>query len=132
MIIGIGVDIIEISRIQAAVDRSSFSNRVFSPAERDYCEGKGCHRAASYAARFAGKEAVVKALGTGFTAGTWQDIEIVTTLEGCPQVRLHGYYAKVAEQQGVEQVHISLSHSRDNAVAYVVLAGGENNESRNS
>ncbi len=132
MIIGIGVDIIEISRIRAAIEHGAFCNRVFTPAERTYCEEKGRQRAASYAARFAGKEAVVKALGTGFTKGTWHDVEIVTTAAGCPQVKLHGYYAEVAEQQGVGQVYISLSHSQDNAVAYVVLAGGENNESCNS
>ena len=122
LIIGIGTDIVEIGRIQAAMQRDLFITRFFSPAERRYCESRGRQKAASYAARFAGKEAVVKALGTGFLSGRWQDIEILPDELGCPHVHLAGEYALVAQKKGVTRICISLSHSRDNAIAYVIMS----------
>src|SRR5690349_7921589 len=87
MIQGIGIDIIEIDRIANAIKRDLFVQRVFTSGEQLYCEKRGVQRAASYAARFAGKEAVVKAFGTGLVEGSFQDIEILPDAKGCPQVK---------------------------------------------
>lgn len=125
MIVGIGIDIIEIDRIGAAVERDGFARRVFTAAEREYCDGRGVQRPASYAARFAGKEAVMKAFGTGLSAGTWQDVEILAAANGRPTVSLRGHFAELAAKMGVTAVHISLSHARDYAAAQAVLWGGE-------
>ena len=85
MVIGIGCDIIEIVRIKKAVERASFSERVFTPEEREYCSSRGLQAAASYAARFAAKEAVLKALGTGLRGGSLQEISITNDALGKPQ-----------------------------------------------
>jgi len=125
MILGIGIDIVEIERVRSALERPGFAERVFTAAEREYCEGRGVQRFASFAARFAGKEAVLKAFGTGLAAGSWQDVEILPGAAGRPGVRLKGYFGDLAERLGVAAVHISLSHARDVAAAQVVLWGGE-------
>ena len=125
MIVGIGIDIIEIDRIGAAVERDGFVRRVFTAAEREYCDGRGVQRYASYAARFAGKEAVMKAFGTGLSAGTWQDVEILLGANGRPTVKLHGCFGELAAKMGVTAVHISLSHAREYATAQAVMWGGE-------
>lgn len=124
MILGIGIDIIEIERIKAALEQSRFACRVFTAAEQSYCEGRGVQRFASYAARFAGKEAVLKALGTGLSQGRWTDVEILPDDAGRPTARLSGYFGELAAAMGVSCVHISLSHSRDYAAAQAVLWGG--------
>jgi holo-[acyl-carrier-protein] synthase len=124
VILGIGTDIIEIGRVREALERPAFARRVFTAAERKYCEGRGAQRFASFAARFAGKEAVLKAFGTGLTAGSWQDVEITADAAGRPLVRLSGYFGELAVRQGVAAVHITLSHARDYAVAQVILWGG--------
>ena len=124
MILGIGIDVVEIERIRSALGRSGFAERVFTAAEREYCEGRGVQRFASFAARFAGKEAVLKAFGTGLSAGSWQDVEILPDAAGRPVVRLSGYYGKLAARQGVTAVHISLSHAQEVAAAQVILWGG--------
>lgn len=124
MIIGIGIDIIEISRVKNAIIRQSFVHRVFTVQEKQYCESRGVQKAASYAARFAGKEAVMKAFGTGLAGGTLQDIEILLNEKGCPRVELSGQFAALAQELGVTRVHISLSHAREYATAQVVLWGG--------
>ena len=124
MIIGTGIDIIEISRIKNAIIRQSFVHRVFTMREQQYCESKGVQKAASYAARFAGKEAVMKAFGTGLAGGTLQDIEILLNDKGCPHVQLSGQFANLAREMGVTRVHISLSHAREYAAAQAILWGG--------
>lgn len=121
MIVGIGIDIIEIERIAKAVARPGFCQRVFTPAEQLYCNGRGTQRAASYAARFAGKEALLKALGTGFSGGTWQDIEILTSNSGQPVAHIKGFFGEVARQRGVGQIHLSLTHAQQYAAAQVIL-----------
>lgn len=125
MIIGIGIDIVEIERIAAAIERDAFVRRIFTPGEQAYCEERGRQRAASYGARFAGKEALLKALGTGLSGGRWQEIEILPDAKGQPQVRLMGSFAQAAAAQGVERIYISLTHARHYAAAQVVLWGGE-------
>lgn len=123
MIIGIGIDIIEIERIEKAIQMPAFLTKVFTERERIYCDGRGRQRAASYAARFAGKEAVLKALGTGFSGGTWQDIEIIPDPGGQPQVFLRGHFAEVAKRLQVVKIHISLTHAQMYAAAEALLWG---------
>ena len=124
MIIGTGIDIIEISRIKDAIKRQTFVHRVFTVGEQQYCESKGVQKASSYAARFAGKEAVMKAFGTGLAGGSLQDIEILLNDKGCPYVNLSGKFAELAEELGATNIHISLTHAREYAAAQAILWGG--------
>lgn len=119
----VGVDIIEISRIAQAVKRwgDRFLLRTYTEGELAYCRG----RAPQLAARFAAKEAVMKALGTGRRGVSWRDVEVVRARSGAPSIKLHGRGARVAERLAVSQVAISLSHSREYAVASVVVETGE-------
>lgn len=123
MILGIGSDIVHIPRIARAVRNPRFSARVYTARERAYAESRGKGMAASLAARFAGKEAVLKAFGTGLRGGSLQDIEILPDALGAPQVHLSGYFAEHAAQMAVEHVWITLSHERDYAAAYCILEG---------
>lgn len=119
--IGVGCDIIEIARIAKAIKQKHFVERVYTEREISYCEGRGKQAAASFAARFAAKEAVLKAFGTGLRAGTMLDIEVVLDALGKPEVKLHGYYAEFAQKLGVRNICLSLSHSRENAIAFVTM-----------
>lgn len=121
MIIGIGCDIIEINRIAKAVQSKAFKERVFTAAEAAYCEGRGKQQYASFAARFAAKEAVLKALGTGLRGGALTEIEVRSDELGCPQIFLSGYHLELAQAKGVQRIYLSLSHSRESALAYVVM-----------
>ena len=116
--VGLGVDIVEIERMERILERHpSFAEQVFSPEEQAYCNGKA-HPATHYALRFAAKEAVVKALGTGFSEGIWvHDIEVERNKKGRPSVRLSGRALEVAEEQGVRELSLSLSYTRTDAVA---------------
>jgi len=117
---GIGIDIIEIERIKDAIlSKTRFKNRFFTEGEIAYCE---LHKSpwAHYAGRFAAKEAIVKALGTGFRGFKWQDIEIVKDELGKPKVVLHNQANKLAQEEGITEIMISISHSRDYAVANAV------------
>ncbi len=113
-----GVDIIEISRVRDVLDRygQRFLDRVFTPGEIEYCRG----RAPNLAARFAAKEAAMKALGTGFRGVSWRDIEVVRKQSGAPAIQLHGRAEKRARRLGLQEMALSLSHSREYAVASVV------------
>jgi len=120
MILGLGTDIIEIERVGSAIRRKSFRDFVFTENEQIYCESRGKNSAASYAARFAAKEAFFKALGTGiFTRPA--DVEILNDESGQPKIFLHGKVAAHAKFQGVEKIFVSLSHSREFASAVCVL-----------
>lgn len=121
MIVGIGCDIIEIERIARAIKRESFIQRVFTAKEAAYCQSRGQQAAASFAARFAAKEAVLKALGIGLREGTLQEIAVANDALGKPLVQLSGHFAALSRQLGVKNIQISLSHSRDFAVAYVIM-----------
>ena len=114
-----GVDIIEISRIQDVLDiyRPRFLKRIFTDGEIAYCRG----RAPNLAGRFAAKEATMKALGTGVRGESWRDIEIARKESGAPYVLLHGRAAKRADGLGLRDLSLSITHSRDYAVAFVVL-----------
>ena len=103
MSVGLGVDIVEIERMRRILDRTpSFAHKVFTDAEQDYCNRKG-NPATHYAARFAAKEAVCKALGTGILASGigMRDVEVVRASHGKPAIALHGAAARIAEEQGV-------------------------------
>lgn len=121
MIVGVGCDIIEIERIARAIKSESFIRRVFTAEEAAYCQRRGQQAAASLAARFAAKEAVLKALGTGLREGSLQEISVDNDGLGKPLVQLSGHFAMLAKQLGVKNIQISLSHSRDFAVAYVIM-----------
>ena len=117
MIFGIGTDIIEIDRVRRAVQSEHFKDKVFTENEKIYCESRGAQSAASYAARFAAKEAFFKALGTGiFTALT--EVEILNNDAGQPQIFLHG---KAKTFTGDKKIYVSLSHCKEYATASVTL-----------
>lgn len=123
MIIGVGVDIAELDRIARSHARfgEKFSAKILTPAELALVPANAIPYLAS---RFAAKEAAVKALGTGFSAGiTFQDIEISSDPHGKPQLVFHNQAKLRCRELGVEAAHISLSHSRENAVAMVILEG---------
>ena len=121
MIVGVGCDIIEIERIARAIKSESFIRRVFTAEEAAYCQRRGQQAAASFAARFAAKEAVLKALGTGLREGSLQEIAVDNDGLGKPLVQLSGHFAMLAKQLGVKNIQIRLSHSRELASAYVIM-----------
>lgn len=125
MIVGVGCDIIEIERIARAIKSESFIRRVFTAEEAAYCQRRGQQAAASFAARFAAKEAVLKALGTGLREGSLQEIAVDNDGLGKPLVQLSGHFAMLAKQLGVKNIQISLSHSREFAVSYVIMEDGK-------
>ena len=123
MIIATGIDIVEISRIEDVFARRGdrFRLRVFTEAEIEYCEGRAS-RLESYAARFAAKEAAMKALGTGWAEGiAWRDIEVFRAETGAPALRLHGRALERLDEIGARKAHLSLTHSRDIAIAQVIF-----------
>jgi holo-[acyl-carrier protein] synthase len=125
MIVGTGVDISEVDRIGAAVKRfgDRFLKRVFTPAELRYCMAKP-NAAERLAARFAAKEAGMKAIGTGLRHGvTWQDVEVVRMPGQRPMLEFHGKAAEFALRLGCKRTHLSLSHTKEQAIAYVILEG---------
>jgi len=123
-LIGAGTDIIEIDRIKQAVERGGnrFLERVFTPGERGFCEARK-DRFSCYAARFAAKEAVLKALGTGLAGCGFLDVEVQRPGGGRPEIKLRGAAAEVAMEKGIAVILISISHNRENAVAFAIAAG---------
>src|SRR5208283_523141 len=118
MIVGTGIDVVEIGRIQQAMDRygQRFLNRVFCPKEQAYCLRKR-NAAESFAARFAAKEAAAKALGTGMSHGvSWLEIEVVREPSGRPTLQFHGRAAHFASRLGVSHAALSLTHSNELAM----------------
>ena len=126
MIVGSGIDLVEIGRIQQSMDRygSRFLNRVYTGAEQAYCLRKR-KAAESFAARFAAKEAGAKALGTGIRNGvSWLEIEVVSEASGRPTIQYHGRAAQFAARLGVSRAALSITHTADLAMASVVLEDG--------
>lgn len=121
----LGTDIVEVDRLRAALESGEngrFSARVFTPGEVAYCEGKNGAKYQSYAARFAGKEAVSKAFGTGIGENAFfNEIEILNDASGKPYVNLYGRARSFYESLGATGISISLSHCKEYAVAYVVI-----------
>ena len=99
-----------------------FAERVFTERERTYCEGRGAVAAQHYAARFAAKEAMLKALRTGWSGRlAWQDVEVISCETGAPILQLHGRARELFEQSGATAAHLSISHTAEHAIAQVVL-----------
>ena len=125
MILGTGVDLAEVARIRASIERygERFIRRVFTERETAYAERKA-NRYERYAARFAAKEAGMKALGTGWSGGIrWQDLEVTNLPSGRPTLELHGVAREVADRLGVQAIHLSLTHTSEQAIAWVLLEG---------
>jgi holo-[acyl-carrier protein] synthase len=123
MIVGIGIDIIEVARIREVLQRTPrFRERVFTPAERSYCDSRAVVAAQHYAARFAAKEAMLKALQTGWRGGiSWQDVEVASHDSGAPFLILQGEVKRLFENSGATTAHLSISHTSEHAIAQVVL-----------
>jgi holo-[acyl-carrier protein] synthase len=123
VIVGSGVDLCEVPRMEQAIARHGrrFLERLFTPGEIAYADSKA-NRAERYAARFAAKEAGMKALGTGWRGGiAWRDFEVANLPSGRPSLRLHGKAAQIAAELGVHNIALSLTHTRDHALAMVIL-----------
>ena len=126
MVIGLGTDLIEIARIERSLARfgSAFLERVYTPGEIAYCQRKQKTAAESFAARFAAKEAGAKALGTGISRGvSWREFEVVRLPGQRPELQLSGRAAAIAKEFGVTRLSLSLTHSREFALAVVVAEG---------
>jgi holo-[acyl-carrier protein] synthase len=123
MIVGTGIDIAEVPRIAEAIDQfgERFLLRIFTEKEREYCDSKA-NRTERYAARFAAKEASMKALGTGWNHGVrWRDIEVHRQPGQRPTIRFHGKAAEFARRLGATNIALSLSHTPEQAIASVIL-----------
>ena len=123
MIISIGIDIIEVRRVRETIERTPrFAERVFTAAERAYCESRGAVAAQHYAARFAAKEAALKALQTGWSGGiSWQDVEVSAKASGAPLILFHGRARELYEQTEATRAHLSIAHTSEHALAEVIL-----------
>jgi holo-[acyl-carrier protein] synthase len=122
---GTGIDAIEIGRVKQAIEDprtgERFRARVFTPGEVAYCESRRRVKYQSYAARFAAKEATMKALGTGWNRNVrWNEIEVRREPGRPPQIALSGKAAEFARNLGVKRLHLSLTHSRKDAIAQVI------------
>ena len=124
-VLGTGIDIVEIARLEQAIERNGerFLGRVFTDAERAYCAGRP-RPTLHFAGRFAAKEAVLKAIRTGWVKGiSWKDVEVTLGPRGEPSIRLSGGALARARQMGIERIHVSISHSDTHAVACAVAEG---------
>ncbi len=123
MIVSIGIDIIEVARIREVLLRTPrFVERVFTAAEREYCDSRGVVSAQHYAARFAAKEAALKAFQTGWSGGiSWHDVEIAARDNGAPYLIFRGQVQELFEKSGATAAHLSLSHTSEHAIAQVAL-----------
>lgn len=124
MIVGMGTDLVEIGRIRRSIELygDRFLNRIYTPLEQAYCAKRGVSAAESFAARFAAKEAAMKALATGMWRGVnWKDFEVSNESSGRPVLRFHGQAQVHAERLRTKGIWISLSHTIDHAIAMVVL-----------
>lgn len=120
-----GVDIAEVDRIQAAIERHGepFLRRIFTTAEREYCE-QFKNKYERYAGRFAAKEAAMKALGTGWRRGVrWVDFEVVREMGGRPSIALDGVAKEIAAKLGVQRISLSITHTAAQALAQVIFEG---------
>jgi holo-[acyl-carrier protein] synthase len=123
MIVGTGVDLAEVRRIKASIERfgARFIGRIYTPAEIAYVESKA-NKYERYAARFAAKEAGMKAIGTGWRHGvTWKDFEVTNLPSGKPTLQFHGVAAQIADRLGVRNVALSLTHTSEMGMAHVIL-----------
>jgi len=122
-IVALGLDLTEIERLADTEARrgARFLERIFTAGERAYCERRAARRAVHYAGRFAVKEAVMKALGTGWTRGVrWVEIEVRRAPGGPPEIQLHGPTAEIARRRGIDRWHVTITHDAGIAAAVVV------------
>jgi len=127
-ILGTGIDLIEVERVERALTRPKtgerLRNRVFTEREVAYCESRGRQRYQSYAARFAAKEAAMKAMGTGWTRNAgWGEIEVVRQRGQAPTIVMWGKAAEFAKRHGITTFHVSITHTAASAMAYVIAEG---------
>jgi holo-[acyl-carrier protein] synthase len=125
VILGSGIDLAEVPRVRASIERfgAKFIDRIFTAREIAYVERKA-NRFERYAARFAAKEAGMKALGTGWRRGVrWKDFEVINLPSGKPTLQLHGVAKTIAEQQGVVAISLSITHTQETGMAFVVFEG---------
>jgi len=123
MIVGLGIDIVEVDRIESAIRRygQRFLQRVFTAAEIEYCQSKA-NAFERFAGRFAAKEAAMKAIGTGWRRGVrWRDFEVVREPSGRPSIRFSGVAAGFAERLGTTRALLSITHTSAQAIAQVIL-----------
>jgi holo-[acyl-carrier protein] synthase len=122
-----GIDLVEINRVQRLLDgHKKYWDEIFTSREVDYCLKKKKNPFQHFAVRFAAKEAMLKALGIGLLSGfKLKDIEVVNDISGRPKINLYGKVKKLAEENGVRDISISLSHSSQYAIAQVLLISGE-------
>jgi holo-[acyl-carrier protein] synthase len=124
-IVGTGIDTVEVERVERALTRpltgNRFRDRVFTDGEVAYCESRGRGRFQSYAARFAAKEAVMKALGTGWNRNVgWTEIEVIRESGHAPTIRLNGKAAAFGQRRQIARFHLSLTHTATTAIAHVI------------
>jgi holo-[acyl-carrier protein] synthase len=123
LIVGLGVDIAEVARVKAAIERhgETFLRRLYTRKEREYCE-RFKNKFERYAGRFAAKEAAMKALGTGWSRGVrWVDVEVVREKGGRPTIKLAGEAGNVAQRMGVKNIALSITHTAEQAFAQVIF-----------
>jgi len=125
LIIGCGIDLAKIERIEKIIKKwgDNFTFRIFTPLEREYCEKKKGNKFQSYAGKFAAKEALLKALGLGLREANWKEIEIKNDELGQPIIHTSGKLKNVASAKGASKYFISISHTKEYAIAQVILEG---------
>ncbi|MBA7608999.1 Holo-[acyl-carrier-protein] synthase [subsurface metagenome] len=123
LIVGCGIDLVKIERIEKIIKRwgDNFIFRIFTPLEREYCEKKKGNKYQSYAGRFAAKEALLKSLGLGLRGVNWKEIEIENNELGQPIIETSGKLKNIASVKGVSKYFITISHTKDYAIAQVIL-----------
>ncbi len=123
MIFGIGTDLIETRRIRSAIEKTpSFAEKIYTREEQRYCEAQKAGKYQSYAARYAAKEAFFKALGTGYRYGmAFKEIEVINNDLGKPEIKVSGVAGTFVAEQHITKIHITLSHTKETAVAFVIL-----------
>lgn len=128
MIIGCGIDLVSIKRIENIVKRwgVNFTCRIFTPLEQEYCEEKG-DKYQSYAGKFAAKEAFLKALGLGLRGVNWKEIEVNNNELGQPIINAYGKLKNIASEKGVSKYFLTISHTKEYAIAEVILEGPPDN-----
>ena len=125
MIVGIGLDLAEVDRIEASIAKfgERFLNRIYTEAERKYCESKP-NKFERFAGRFAAKEAAMKAIGTGWGRGVaWREFEVMRAPSGQPIIVFHGKAGEIAKALGVKKALVTITHSEKSAIAQVLLEG---------
>ena len=125
MIIGCGIDLVKIERLEKIIKKwgDNFIFRIFTSLEKEYCEKKKGNKYQSYAGKFAAKEALLKALGLGLRKANWKDIEIKNDKLGQPIIETSGKLKNIASAKGISKYFISISHTKEYAIAQVILEG---------